>query len=168
MPDSSYTSPDREAIWIALFNLLKNDKTLAGMLTSLGRRPVLPPDLTQAMQPALFIAQIGESHNTKTPTPIQRPSGLPPALTLDGSLLIYAYQTAINQPVGKETDLAVTVLNKILKALDDALAPPIAGNGYQTLGGAAKHCWIEGVTTMDPGLTSQQAFAVVPLYILVP
>lgn len=167
MPDSGYAGVDREPIWVALFDLLKGNPALAGLLKSIGRKPLLPPDLTQAMQPALFIAQIGESHNTKTPTPIQRPAGLPSQLTLDASILIYAYQSAINQPVGKETNLAVTVLNKILKALDDALAPA-PSSGYQTLGGLVKSCWIEGVTTLDPGLTSQQAFAVVPLYILVP
>jgi hypothetical protein len=64
-------------------------------------------------------------------------------------------------------------MNTLLGAVDDALAPdgpkqPWNPQNVQTLGGLVEHCWTEGDTDKDPGISTNQGFAVIPVYILVP
>jgi hypothetical protein len=151
-------SINREAIYVALFNLLKTQ--LASSLVTIGRRHIVPPDLSPAQQPALFVCGVGESKEPK-------PRGTPGKLTLHAMLFLYAYESAINEQPGQEQQLAATQINQLLAAIEDALAPKDP-SGNQSLGGLVSHCWTEGNTDIDPGILSQQAVAFVPVHILVP
>lgn len=151
-------SIDRETIYVALFSLLQTQ--LADSFVTIGRRHIMPPDLSPAQQPALFVCGVGES---KDP----RPRGTPGKLTLEAQLFVYAYDSALNEEPGQETLLAATQINQLLAAIEDALAPTDP-TGVQSLGGTVSHCWIDGKTDIDPGILSQQAVAFVPVHILVP
>ena len=161
-------SIDREAIYVALFNLLKNK--LNGLFVTIGRRHVMPPDLSPSQQPALFVCGVRESSDP-------RPRGTTGKLKLTAVLFLYCYESALNDTPGDEQTLAATQINQLLKAIDDALAPTLSfadgvdrpdPNGVQTLGGLVSHCWTEGDTEIDPGIFGQQAAAVIPVNILVP
>ena len=151
-------SIDREAIYVALFNLLQTQ--LSNSFVTIGRRHIMPPDLSPAQQPALFVCGVGESKDPK-------PRGTPGKLTLDAMLFVYAYDSALNEEPGQEQQLAATQINQLLAAIEDALAPT-GPTGVQSLGGLVSHCWIDGKTDIDPGILSQQAVAFIPVHILVP
>ncbi len=151
-------SIDRESIYVALFSMLQTQ--LASSFVTIGRRHIMPPDLSPAQQPALFVCGVGESKEPK-------PRGTPGKLTLEAQLFVYAYDSALNEEPGQETLLAATPINQLLAAIEDALAPT-GPTGVQSLGGLVSHCWIEGKTDIDPGILSQQAVAFVPVHILVP
>jgi hypothetical protein len=151
-------SIDREAIWVKLYQVIKT--SLGSSVVTCGRKHVMPPDLSVAQQPAVFVIQKQES---KDP----RPRGLTGKLTLHGFIWIYVYESAANEVPGQETHLAATDLNALIKAIDDALAPDTT-DGACTLGGLVSHCWVEGETDQDPGIFGQQAMALIPVHILVP
>jgi hypothetical protein len=149
-------SIDREAIYVALFALILSK--LGSTFVTISRRHIMPPDLSPAQQPALFICMDKESS-------APQPRGTGGKLSLSVSLFIYCYQPATNEAPGTETFLASSQLNGLLKAIDDALATP---SNIQTLGGLVSHCWTAGDTLIDQGILGQQAVAIVPLNILVP
>jgi hypothetical protein len=158
---ASFTPVDREAIYVGLFNWLQN--ALQGSpptFTTMGRRHIMPPALTAAQQPALFVCGIGEE---KDP----HPRGTTGKITLTAMLFLYDYESGINEPPGEETSLVATRINAFLAAIDAAIAPPDC-RGVQTLGGLVNHCWIDGRTDIDPGLFGQQAAAIIPVKLLVP
>lgn len=150
-------SIDREAIHVALFNLLKTN--LAASFTTVGRRHLSGNDLSPGIQPALFVCGVAEKRDP-------RPQDTGGKLTLLMMLFVYCMGPGTNEAPGAETVLAATTMNGLLKAIDDALDP---GPGARlTLGGIVQHCWIEGDTPIDPGIFGNQAAAQVPVYILVP
>jgi hypothetical protein len=157
--NGQYQAVDSEALWAALFVYLQT--TLGGTFTSIGRRLIEPPQLVTAQQPALFQIQLSQKH-----TPM--PRGFPTKLQLSGLLVIYAPVGAGLDNIGEETLLCETVLNGLLVAIDAALLPDNLATGKFTLGGLVEHCWIEGVTTVDPGILSNQGKAMVPIHILAP
>jgi hypothetical protein len=150
-------SVDREAIWAAYFAHMK--AALADQFKTIGRRHVQPPALLQNQQPALFVCQITESKESK-------PRGSTGKLTLHGFNFIYVYQSATNEVPGKESKVAATDLNALMKAVDDAMMAD--GDGVFTIGGLVSHCWIEGTSLADQGVWGQQAMAMMPVHILVP
>ena len=105
-------SIDREAIYVALFNLLKSK--LNGLFVTIGRRHVMPPDLSPAQQPALFVCGVRASSDP-------RPRGTTGKLKLTAVLFLYCYESALNDTPGDEQTLAATQINQLLKAIDDAL-----------------------------------------------
>lgn len=145
-------STDRDGILNALFQLLKTK--LGSNVTTIGRKHMMPPDLTPALQPALFVVQGGELRE-------QNPRGTGGKITLQVHLVAYTYVTAPNVD-------GTTKLNTLIGQIEDALAPPDKSTLVQDLGGKAYHCWIEGESAIDPGVYGQQAFAVIPVRILVP
>ncbi|HVJ09267.1 MAG TPA: hypothetical protein VM554_12875 [Acidisarcina sp.] len=155
-----YQSVDREALWAALFAWFQS-KLPAGMFVSIGRKHKPPPDLGIAEQPALFLIQTKEQH-------LPKPRGVPTRLMLEGYIILYCQAPVVDEDVGQETTLAATQLNAMLKAIDDALQPDNLVDGVFTLGGRFSHCWIEGETSLDPGIFGAQAAAILPLKILVP
>jgi hypothetical protein len=161
---SQLTLVDREPIYAALLLLLQtNLQGSPPVFVTVGRRHVHPEELAPAQQPALFIVEMKESRQP-------RPQGTGGKLTLDVWLVMYCFESAINQPPGQETTLAATQINALLLAIETALAP-VFGTGpqnRQTLGGLVEHCWIEGETLIDQGIYTQQGGAIVPLKILVP
>ena len=155
-----------EPIYAALFNLLVTQ--LQGSpptFQTIGRRHIAPKSLTPTQQPALFSVGVG-SHDQP------RPPGTSGKVTLKALLIIYAWNSALNQPPGQETAWAETTINELVYAVRQALAPQFGQNTYpqnrQTLGGLAVECWIEGEGSVDPGIYGQQAAAILPVHILVP
>lgn len=57
-----------------------------------------------------------------------------------------------------------TQLNTVKKAIRVALAPDPVTN-HNELGGAAEHCWIEGMILDNEGMLGQQALSIVPITI---
>jgi hypothetical protein len=151
-----YAAIDREPIWAALMAKLKSG--LGTQIQTIGRRHISPPELSAAMQPAVFVIQVRE---TKTSTP----RGLPGKLILQGFIFVYCATSGASEIAGQESNLAATQLNALKKAIDDAIAPDQA-SGIQSLGGLVSHCWIDGDTDEDPGIFGQQAMAVIPVNIL--
>lgn len=61
-----------------------------------------------------------------------------------------------------------SLLNPLLDAVEQALQPQHPDiNQWQTLGGLATHCWIEGTIETDEGTLGDQAVAIIPINILV-
>jgi len=147
---------DREAIYVALFNLLSN--TLSGSCATIGRRHIMPPDIGPEQQPALFVCGTGEMRDPK-------PRGTPGKVTLKATLFLYCYDSGINEIPGQEQTLAATQINQLLSTIEDAIEP---AHGPQTLGGLVSHCWIEGETLLDPGIFGPQAVSMIPVQMLVP
>jgi len=146
-------STDRDAILNALFQRLKTK--LGSNVATIGRRHMMPPNLTSAMQPALFVVQGGEVREP-------HPRGTGGKITLHVFLVAYCYDNAANVD-------GTTQLNILIGRIEDALAPDLPNIGEpQTLGGLAYQCWIEGEADIDPGVFGQQAVAIIPVRILVP
>lgn len=143
---------DRDAILDALFLRLKTK--LGTNVTTIGRRHMMPPTLTTAMQPALFVVQGPEE---KQP----HPRGTSGKLIMHAMLVAYVYDTA-SRPDG------TTLLNILIGQIEDAIAPDNASTPVQTLGGLVDRLWIEGQSDIDPGVFGQQAVAIIPVHILVP
>lgn len=145
-------STDRDGILNALFTRLKTK--LGSNVTTIGRRHMMPPTLTTALQPALFVVQgpeVREPH----------PRGTGGKLTMHVFLVAYCYDVA-NSPGG------ATQINVLIGQIEDAMAPDDGSTLVQTLGGLVYECWIEGEADIDPGVFGQQAVAVIPVRILVP
>jgi hypothetical protein len=151
-----------------LFDLLQSK--LNGSLVTIGRRHIMPPSLSSAQQPALFVCSVGEESDP-------RPRGTTGKLKLDAMLFLYVFDSGVNEVPGQEEQLAETVIHQLLGEIDDALAPmrtfPDGSqqpdpSGVQTLGGLVSHCWIEGRKEIDPGILGQQAAVLIPVGILVP
>lgn len=145
-------STDRDEILNALYSLLKTK--LGSNVTTMGRRHMMPPQLTSAMQPALFVVQGGEHRDP-------RPRGTGGKLTMHVLLIAYCYDNSSNVD-------GTTQLNDLIEEIEDALAPADPSTLVQTLGGLVYECWIEGETDIDPGVFGQQAVAIIPVRILVP
>lgn len=151
-------STPRDTILNALFQLLKTK--LASNVTTIGRRHMMPPTLTSAMQPALFVVQGGEKREP-------HPRGTGGKITLRVLLVAYCYDSASHSD-------GTTLLNTLIGQIEDALAPDLDSPDYdpvrpvQTLGGLVYNCWIDGESDIDPGVFGQQAVAIIPISILVP
>lgn len=145
-------SSDRDGILNALFQRLKSQLGVA--VVTIGRRHMMPPQLTSAMQPALFVIQGSE---TRDP----HPRGTGGKLTMRALLVAYCYDTTANVD-------GSTQLNILIGKIEDALAPDNLSTNVQTLGDKAYHCWIDGEADVDPGVFGQQAVAIIPVTILVP
>lgn len=152
-----YESIDREAAWVALFEVL--NVALKNDFVTMGRKHKSPDLLGTEKQPACFLVQVGES---KEPGP----RGLPGKLTLTGLIVVYLVDNSPDEAEGDETELVATKLNRLIQKIDAAIAPD--ETDVQTLGGAVSHCWISGETEMDQGIFGKQAFASIPVHILVP
>jgi hypothetical protein len=161
---SQIAAIDREPIYAALHSLLVAQlEASPPVFVTVGRRHVMPPDLTAAQQPALFSVGVEEDR-------MPRPHGTGGKLVLTALLFVYCYASALNQTPVTETILAETQMNGLLKAVESALEPrfPNDPNGRLTLGGLVQHCWIEGKTVIGYGEFGQQAGAIIPVKILVP
>jgi hypothetical protein len=58
-----------------------------------------------------------------------------------------------------------TILNPLMDAVQNALAPDDPKLERCTLGGLVEHCWIEGRVETDEGALGDQAVAIVPILI---
>lgn len=149
---------NREAVWAALFALLKSK--LSGTFPTMSRTHIRPPALALEYQPGLFLVQLRESR-------APRPGGFPGKVTLTGFVIIY-FQTPepLMEVIGAETQCGATQTNNLLDAVSAALAPDDIVTGKLTLAGLVEHCWIEGDLDMDPGIYGAQGAAVIPVKML--
>lgn len=118
------------------------------------RRVKLWSDVAAADQPALFIAEHGE-------TIAYASENTPGKTILNVDLLLYV--AGAKDP----ESIPARDLNVALDALFSALAPDPA-SGRQTLGGLVYRCRIEGRIVKDPGDLDGQGLALVPVRILAP
>lgn len=149
---------DRDAIYEALFQRVKSivQGGAPPLVKICGRRHMMPPTLTTAQQPAVFVVQTGEH---KEPHPI----GTAGKLTLHAMIIAYAYD------IGAESDPTKTLINKVVSLVEQALEPDdIASGGVQTLDGLVDRCRMEGEGYIDPGVFGQQQVAVLPVTLIVP
>ena len=138
---------NREPIYDALFRLVQS---VPNVVTT-SRRLQHWNDVTPSEQPAIFQADGDEIATTKT--------GLPTIWTMQVSLYVYCH-------AGNDVDATPsTDLNNILDAIEEALKADYTG--YQTLGGLAHDCQIDGKIEKDEGLLGPQSVAIIPIKITV-
>ena len=141
-------APCRETLYLALFNLLKNN--IPG-LRSTYRRAALFSDPPPDQQPSLFMEQIGE-------TPDRGPmGGLPYKWNLDVLLGLYIFQD--------DPDQVFPTMNPFLDAIEAALPgdnPKSSGGHAQTLGGLVEQAWLTSEEKPYSGAKGGQGFAYVP------
>jgi hypothetical protein len=138
---------DREAIYSALFDLLKG----AAEFQTASRRLKHWSDVPAADQPALFQAQRREI--------VEGEPGLPRIHMLHVDAYIYANTGDSDLSPGE-------FLNPLLDAIEAALAPnPITNK--QQLGGLVEHVWVEGEIETDEGTLGDQGVCIVPIVIKV-
>ena len=139
----------REPIYAALFARVA---TAAKFVTA-ARRLRHWSDMTPAEQPALFMRQ-------KTEVAAVPALGAPTLWTLNVELYVYAH--ASDPYVAP-----ATVLNPLVDAVDEALAP-VAATGVQDLGlpELVRHAYIAGKVETNEGVLRDQAIAIIPVEIL--
>ena len=139
----------REAIYSALWVLGSS----AGSFASSNRRLRHWADVAPAEQPALFMSEKGGNAVVKA-------LGAPILWTLYADFYIYVHS---DDPYAAPA----TILNPLLDALEQALAPSPA-TGIQTLGlpDMVQHAYIAGKVETDEGVLGDQAIAIVPVEIL--
>lgn len=141
---------NRELIFVALFDLLKN---IDGIVTA-ERRLRHWNDVPAIEQPYLCLAQGGQNIDPANPA-----KGIPTKRTMHADIYVYARTDGEQVPS--------SVLNPIVDAIEQALEPPYPDiEKNQTLGGLVTHCWIEGEIDTDEGTLGDQAVAVIPVVIL--
>ena len=140
----------RETIITSLFTLLAN----AALFKTAGRRLQLWSSVASADKPALFLNERSEEY-------VRDSEAVPEAVILQIDIYIYV-------DVGKDQNsIPATTANKLLDAVDTALAPnPFTG--LQTLNGLVSHCWIEGKIIKDTGDLDGDGVIIIPVKILVP
>jgi hypothetical protein len=148
-------SLDRNAILDALYALAKTAgaATVAGgVFNYAGKRLKHWKDVVA--QPALFVCPADDDYLPRDP---QRTRA---KVLLEFELFIYC-----RAPNGEESPH--TVLNPLIKALEDVLTPGPVVN-VQTLGLApvVQHCWIEGQLKKGYDVNTGQLVAVVPVKVL--
>jgi hypothetical protein len=120
------------------------------------RRLKLWSDVPAAMRPACFLFEGGAEIYADSAGPVPKRS-----LALRLFIYIDAYDF---------TTSGAALLNKIMDALDAALAPQGAdiSHGRNTLGGAAYRCAIDGKPLKDPGDLDGDGLLIVPIVIVLP
>lgn len=138
---------NREPIYAALFALLEG----AAEFATVSRRLRHWGDVGAAEQPALFLAQKGET--------AIRNRGAPPKWTLAVDLYLYCRAP-------DELTSPAMAMNPLIDAIEAALAPvggDAALRNVQTLGGLVSDCWISGKIETDEGALGGQAVAIIPV-----
>jgi len=140
----------REPIYAALFALVSS---VAGVKVA-SRRLKAFADIGSGDQPALFMEQKSELCTVVTK--------MPAVWTLSVYLLIY-----INTGGNDANVIPSSVINPIIDAITAQLVPPLQF-GDQTLGGLVHRCRIDGMIELVEGVQGDQAFAIIPVQVLVP
>jgi len=150
--------PTREQVFAALWARV-SAATIGGNPAFVTKdRTVLPWDAVPSeLYPCLFMAKGSEQ--------IARVRGLPPKITMNALLYIYAITNA------QSDDSAASpseILNPLLDAIDAALAPDSNETNTCTLGGIVSHAWISGEIMTTEGALGNIEAALVPIEVLVP
>lgn len=137
---------NREPIYAALFAKLA---AVPGFVT-MSRRLKHWNDCDKSIQPALYMAQTGESADTVR--------GQPTRWTLAVDVYVYARTDGELAPG--------PVINPLIDAIEQALAPNAIENA-QTLGGLVEWCRVDGAIQTDEGTLGEQLVQIIPVLILV-
>jgi hypothetical protein len=137
----------REDIFAALFALV----SAAADFETATRRIKVYSAVASGQQPALLQIELGEKWIA--------PPGMPPVVSLSCAIFIYCEQA-------DPTAAVSSILNPLLDAVTNAIAPDPFADEYQTLGGLVTHCRIAGDVKIAEGL-SGQCEAILPVEILV-
>jgi hypothetical protein len=141
----------REQIYSTLFNMVV--AAVGSLVVTTSRRPNIFSSLSPAMQPALFMEQIGQN-------PIRQGAGMPYFWELDVNFIIYAY----SPDNGIAPD---TLLNPILDAIENAIPPGTkrGTSGANTLNGLVAEVRLLEKGGESSGSLVDQAWAFVPVRI---
>ena len=143
---------NRESIYSALFNQLKS---VDGIVSATRGTPRQGFDQDRANMPALFMIQRKEE-------PQRVGKGMPPKWKLTVDVLLFA------ATADSRTAVAMSKLNPILDAIDDALDPNAVGLFDNTLGGLVSHCYLNGASQIVEGLDSNVSAVIMEIEMLVP
>lgn len=145
----------REAVSLALFNLLANDQTLKTLCKTITRTVKMWPDVPEANRPYLMLFKGGPAVES-----YQQPQNERLGLTKYVlSYNLWLYVTAA-PPASNVT--AETVINNIADAIDNAMqgpvvqGQPIRNAQTQTLGGLVNNAYIEGGSEWGREFEDQQ------------
>lgn len=137
---------NREAVYKALFDKLQ----AAADWQTCSRRLLHWNDVADYRQPALFMAQGGQTALTE--------SGTPSKWLLRAQLYLYV----------QNDDVPAAQLNPLLDAVCHAVneVSPITGRSGLAVGGV-EYCRVAGTIETDEGTLGSQAVAIIPVEILV-
>lgn len=140
----------REQVSSALFTLLG----AAYAFTAKGRRLRDPEDVPGTHRPALYLIEHDNAYHRPAPN-------LPPVRTLTFWAIV------LTDDGGNQNVIPATAQNAILDAFDAALAPS-PGEEFQTLGGLAYACLIDGAVERDAGNVNGKGVMAVPIHVILP
>jgi hypothetical protein len=149
---------NRENIYAAVFVIF----SAAASFKTTGRRVVTWADVDKERQPALFMAQAGES--------ALRVKGFPAKWTISVKLYLYCHAENDHAPVGPVMNPLLDAIAALVqtKANPDGSRRPLLPGETNDLGIAGvSHCWIEGNIETDEGALGSQGVAIIPVSILV-
>jgi hypothetical protein len=151
----------REQILTALFTKLSNTVFSASVAGTTGfrmksRRVRLWGEVARELRPAMFMS----CHNE---IPGWKSANNPVVLEMD--VMVYIYIDS-GMPDSSNT-VPDMDLSAILDGIDSALAPGVADQGRQTLGGLVQHCRVDGSVLRDPGDLDGDGLLMIPIKISV-
>lgn len=138
---------DHEAIYTALFNLVKDSTTFKTQ----SRKWKHWDDVPAANCPALFLVQLGDD--------VDLGQRVPGRFDMDAEVVIYA------DTAGASDLIPMSVLNPLIDKVVTKLSTPDQNNA-QTLGGLVEFCRIAGRIETDGGALGDRAVAVIPIKML--
>ena len=145
---------NREAVYVALWNMILASSALVGMFVTMARLLEHIDNTAVEQMPALYMMQQGETWE-------RMGKGIPAKRTLSAALFIYIATTK-----GSGV-LPTTLLNNAVDAIDALFnSPP---GCVITLGGLVEHVYLaEGEVRYYEGLLQNKSPVVIPIRILVP
>ncbi len=149
------TTPVREPIYVALWNLFINHPNLVGQFVTSGRFLKLWDSVPLTQMPALFLAEGGEQWT-------KQGKGIPAKRVLMPHLAMYC---SAAQP---DAQPPATLINTLLDVVDEVIESPGNPQNTQTLGGLVEHVYIEGQIEIYEGYLQDKSIVLVPLTIMLP
>lgn len=148
-------SLNRDACFLALFNLVTQDSRAVAQFVTMKRLLKHHADVDASDMPALFMFQLPETRQYKG-------KGIPAIRTLHCIFAVY-----YNAP-DPDATLPATLLNTAADIIDDIISEPGNPQNTQTLGGLVEHVYIEPSIENYEGLLQQDSILVAHVAMLVP
>lgn len=151
-------SLNREAVYVALANLVFTDTRVTSIFNTTGRRLPHFASVEAGQCPALFMFQHPEMR-------VNMGKGIPAKRTLHCVFVAYFDTGAAEQT---NSDLPATAINAAADVIDDVICTPGNPQNVQSLGGLVEHVYIE--PSMEPyeGLLQEKSVLVAHIAMLVP
>lgn len=154
---------ERELIYSTLWTKVSTEVVtmpLATPFVTIQRRLRHYADVTPAEQPSLFMAETGGYAGHLAGTRVDYQTNAPVVWTLVADFYIYVYVTDVTVAPGQ-------IINPLIDAVELALQPKFADNGFQTLGlnRQVRHARLQGKLQTDEGVLGNQALAIIPVEI---